>query len=118
MTDKTSDQLAPNPEGMGMETTSVTVHGVLKPDGTLELSQPVGLPPGPVEVTVQTAAPVREDTWTVLQRIWAEQKAEGRQPRTVEEIDAGINELRDELEEHALAIERLQEEAEAQRKNG
>ncbi len=100
-----------------METTSVTVPGILKPDGSLELRKPIGLPPGPVEVTVQ-AVPAREDTWTVLQRIWAEQKAEGRQPRTAEEIDAEINQLRDELEEHALAIERLQEEAEAQRKNG
>jgi hypothetical protein len=101
-----------------MEPTSVTVHGILKPDGSLELSKPVGLPPGPVEVTVQCGAPAREDTWTVLQRIWADQRAEGRQPRTAEEIDAEINQLRDELEEHALAIERLQEEAEAQRKNG
>jgi predicted RNase H-like nuclease (RuvC/YqgF family) len=76
------------------------------------------LPPGSVEVTVPPAASAREDTWAVLQRIWAEQKAEGRQPRTVEEIDAGINELRDDLEEHAPGIERLQEETEAQRKKG
>jgi hypothetical protein len=104
---------------MDMGPTAISIPGVLKADGTLELSQPIGgLPPGPVEVTVQPATPAREDTWTVLQRIWAEQKAEGRQPRTAEEIDAGINELRDELEEHALAIEQLQEEIEAQRKMG
>ena len=94
-----------------MSANAITVPGLLKPDGTLELGRPVELPPGPVEVTVRPLAPASEGTWAVPQRIWAERKALGLPGRTKEEIDAGIQELRDELEDHALAVERFQREA-------
>ncbi len=88
--------------------------GTVRPDGALELDDMVQLSPGRVQVTLQAVArtgPPREDTWAVLERIWKENEAMGRKPRTAEEIDADINELRDELEEHANAIEAIQEEA-------
>src|SRR5690349_11449951 len=85
-----------------------TIPGILKPDGTLELSQPIQLPPGPVEVTVKTVEQGRPDTLSVLQRIWAERQADPRPRRTKEEIDAEVEGLRNELEEHILAAEELQ----------
>jgi hypothetical protein len=88
--------------------------GTVRSDGALELDDKVQLAPGRVQVTLQPVAqpvPPREDTWTVLERIWKENEAMGRKPRTREEIDADINGLREELEEHANAIEAIQEEA-------
>jgi hypothetical protein len=41
----------------------------------------------------------------------AAQAAAGRTPPSAEEIDAEINALRDEWEEHQVSIERLQEES-------
>lgn len=90
----------------------VVVHGFLRPDGTLEIDERVALPPGPVSVTVAStvsAAPQeKEDTWHVLERIWAERKALGQQSHSREIIDTTINQLRDESEE------RLREVVEAQ----
>jgi hypothetical protein len=95
-----------------MSSTSVVIQGTLKPDGTLELDQKPGLPAGRVRVTLEVEVPqVKEDTWTVLERIWKERAALGIKPRTREEIDADVQALRDELEAHANAIERLQDEA-------
>lgn len=85
----------------------VTIEGTVKPDGTLALDQPVELPPGPVRVTVELLAPVKQDTWQALQRIWAESKALGLNSRSAEEIDAEINALRDESEDELGAIEGL-----------
>jgi hypothetical protein len=95
-----------------MKTEGVVLRGMLRPDGTLELTGPVGLPPGPVEVRV-TPAPAEKpagDWWQVLQQIRADREARGAVGRTQEEIDTEINALRDEWEEHQLALERLQEE--------
>jgi uncharacterized protein (DUF433 family) len=39
-----------------MNTTSITVRGVVSADGRLEITQLLDLPPGPVEVTVQVVA--------------------------------------------------------------
>lgn len=95
-----------------MSTESVVVQGTVKQDGTLELCQPIPLPPGPVELTIRSTVPVeKEDTWKVLERIWAEQKALGMIPRTREEIDAEINALRDESEERMREIEKIYEDA-------
>src|SRR5205814_3163547 len=41
-----------------MNATSVTVQGVVKPDGTLEVAGPVSLPAGPVQVQVQPASQI------------------------------------------------------------
>lgn len=80
-----------------MSTDQVTVKGTLKADGTLELDDKPALPPGPVQVIVKSMHPVqKENTWDVLQRVWDERKAQGMPSRTREEIDAEINEMRNE----------------------
>jgi hypothetical protein len=98
----------------------IVLEGTLKPDGTLELDQKPTLRPGRVRVVlspVESPPAVKEDTWTVLQRIWKEQQARGFKGRTKEEIDADVNALREELEEHANEVERLQTEAQKAREN-
>lgn len=103
-----------------MHATQVVVQGTVKPDGTLELDSKINLPPGRVQVTLSsvTAPPAGgEDVLTVLQRIHAERNARGMRPRSAEEIDASINALRDELEEHANQMEAIQEEARRQRES-
>jgi hypothetical protein len=97
-----------------MSSTSVVVKGVVKDDGTLELSEKVHLPAGPVQVTVQATAQravPAEDLMTFMEKIWAAQRARGHVPRSAEEIDAEIRELRDESEEHQNQLEALQEES-------
>src|SRR5436309_954128 len=101
-------------EGRAMAT-QVVVRGTVTADGTLELAGPVGLPPGPVEVTVTAApAPQAESPakgwWDVLQEIRAEREARGFAFRSKDEIDADIRQMRDEWDEHQVALERLQEE--------
>ena len=92
-----------------MDSMQVVVHGVLNPDGTLQLRQPVNLPPGEVRVTVETVKEPssREDVVTVLERIRAEQRTRGHVPRTREEVDAEISAMRDEAEEQMQQIERI-----------
>jgi hypothetical protein len=91
----------------------VEVEGTVREDGTLELDTKLSLAPGRVKVTVNPVpvSPPGENLMTVLERIWADQKARGYVPRTREEIDAEVQAFRDEVEEHFLAVERLQEEA-------
>jgi hypothetical protein len=99
-----------------MSSESIVMPGTIKPDGTLEVAEKVPLPPGPVEVTVKTVAPSGgEDILSFLARIRAEQQAGGHVPRTAEEIDQAVREMRDEWEEREQAIERLQEECRRQR---
>ena len=89
----------------------VIVQGTVKSDGTLELNQPVNLPPGDVRVIVQTTtAPsvAGENVLTVLQRIWAERRAKGMRGRSGEEIDADIQSMRNEWEERQQELERTQ----------
>jgi len=95
-----------------MNATAVVVQGRVQPDGTLEVTQKVNLPAGPVHVTVQPVTePVQPDPfWRMMESIWADQRASGRTPRTREEIDAEIEVLRNEAEEEMQAVERLQEE--------
>jgi hypothetical protein len=72
-----------------MNTTTLVLQGIVKPDGTLELSEPLNLPAGRVQVTVQ---PLPE--------------AVGRS-----EIDAQRQALRSEMEEEIQEAMRLQESA-------
>ena len=92
---------------------TVLLLGTLRADGTIVLDEKPALPPGRVRLRVEPlpgeAAP--EDTLAVLQHIWAENRSLGLQPRTKEEIDADIQALRDEWEEHQQAFDRLHEEA-------
>jgi hypothetical protein len=86
--------------------TEVVVQGMLKPDGTLELSQPVNLPPGKVRVIIQAMTHASEDVLTVLEEIWAERKATGMQGRSREQVDADIQSMRDEWEENQRNLEK------------
>jgi hypothetical protein len=100
-----------------MSETPIEIEGTIREDGTLELDRKVNLPPGRVKVTVKPVPqhPPGEDVWTVLERIWAEQDARGYVPRTREEIDAQVKELRDEVEERFLAIEKAHLDAQKAR---
>jgi hypothetical protein len=98
-----------------MNSTPVIVHGIVRPDGSLELNQPVALPPGEVEVTVQPVAapqqPKKKDVLAVLERIWAEREAMGLRGRSKEQIDADIQAMRDEWDERQAELERIRDQA-------
>jgi hypothetical protein len=93
--------------------TEVVVQGTIKPGGTLEVSQPINLPPGEVRVIVQAVGSNREKErpLTVLHRIWAQRKSLGVQGRTKKHIDADIQSMRDEWEERQRDLGRIQDEA-------
>lgn len=95
-----------------MNATVLTVPGTITADGALKLDEKLNLPPGRVTVTVQpTAVPPTNDPFLqTMERIWAEQRARGQVPRSVEEIEAEREEFRREWDEHQEALERLQEE--------
>ena len=92
-----------------MSTNQVTVHGQVKPDGTLEVTERVDLPPGPVQVTVEPTrkVPAGEDTRLVLGRIWARRQARGAVARCKEDIDAEIATMRDADEDRMREIEAI-----------
>ena len=94
--------------------TQVILHGILKPDGTLELEQKPNLSPGRVRVTVETVTePTRPDRfWAMMDQIWADLKASGRVPRSVEEIEAERQAFRDEWDERQAALEQIHLEGE------
>jgi len=96
---------------MGMN--QIVVHGIVESDGTLKLDEPVPLPPGVVEVTIQllsqTKSPL-DPFWAAMEEIWAGQKARGHVPRSKTEIDAEIAVLRNEAEEEMLAADRIHAE--------
>lgn len=93
-----------------MSEATVTVDGVVTPDGRLEVPQKLDLPAGRVQVTVQRLpeAAQPERFWKMMDSIWADLR--DRAPRTRKEIDAEIEAVRTEAEEEVQAVERLQEE--------
>ena len=102
-----------------MSTTAIVVEGRVRPDGTLEVTEKVSLPAGPVHVTVQPVDQlVQPDRfWKMMESIWADHRASGRPPRTREEIDAEIAAMRDEAEDEMQSVERLQEQLRKARGN-
>ena len=71
--------------------TTVVVHGILQPDGTLHLDQTPNLPPGPVVVTMQTApgpTPTVRCLADVIDEIRQGQLARAFQGRAPEDIEA------------------------------
>lgn len=101
-----------------MPESEITLRGVVKPDGTLELDEKVPLPAGPVEVRIKeqlgptmsgTSQPGAHSFWKGMKLIWDRQAARGHIPRTREEVDAEVNALREEAEEELRAVERLGE---------
>jgi hypothetical protein len=96
----------------------VEANGTLQADGSLVLDQKPNLPPGRVRVTLQPVADAvapGDDLISRMQALWADQEARGYVPRTREEIDAGLEELRNDAEEEMQEIERLHEECMRQR---
>lgn len=82
-----------------MSLTRLIVTGVLKPDGSLEITEKLGLPPGRVRVTVEALddpAPIGEDWFDYLQRARAKRESAGVVFRTKQEIDADLSAMRDE----------------------
>jgi hypothetical protein len=77
----------------------VVIEGTLKPDGTLQLDQNPGLPPGRVTVVLRqesTASPQpQEDWWQFMQRTRHELEAAGCRFLTDEEVTAHIEWLRE-----------------------
>jgi hypothetical protein len=108
-----------------MQTTAVEIEGVVGADGALIIHEKLSLPPGPVRVTVQPRPETNsteqspsgmtpaEQFWAGMHAIWADLEAHGHVPRSKEEIDAEIRELRDEAEEQMKGYDRLHEEGNA-----
>lgn len=96
-----------------MSSSQVEVHGTLRADGTVQLSEPVDLPPGEVRVILRTLdepIPSPDRFWSMMNEIWAGQRARGHRPRSRQEIDDQIAALRREAEEELGAIERIHNE--------
>ena len=55
-----------------MSTTAVTVGGIVKPDGTVEVSEKVNLPAGKVQVTLVPLSELSPDDpfWPRMYKIW------------------------------------------------
>ncbi|MGE0433903.1 MAG: hypothetical protein AB7K09_05680 [Planctomycetota bacterium] len=76
-------------------TTAITIRGIVKPDGSLELEEHARLPVGPVEVVVRAVSPPPDEGWwPYLQRVVADRSARGQSGMTDAEIDAHIAWLR------------------------
>jgi hypothetical protein len=98
---------------------SVVIRGTVLADGSLQLTDKVNLPPGPVEVVVRRAGTRQkgEGIVEVLARIRADQQARGHVPRSAEEVEASLRELRDEWDERDASIEALHEQSRRARDN-
>jgi ABC-type phosphate transport system ATPase subunit len=87
------------------------VQGTVELDGKLVLDEKLNLPAGRVRVTVQPLEkPNPARLLALMEQIWADQKARAHVPRTKEEIDADINQLRNEADLELQAAERLHED--------
>jgi hypothetical protein len=102
-----------------MSQETLEVQGTVQSDGSLVLDEKLNLPAGRVRVTVQTKnEPEKADParfLDMMERIWADQRARGHVPRSREEIDAEIDQLRNEAEQEMQAAERLHEECQRAR---
>lgn len=95
-----------------MSTPVVTVEGIVKPDGTLEVTEKVNLPAGKVRVTLVPLSELPHDDpfWQHMERIWAGQRARGHIPRGVEEVESERQAFRQEMEDEIQEAIRLQQE--------
>lgn len=96
-----------------MNSREVVMEGTVRPDGTLVLDGPTKLPPGRVQVIVQSLPelPPGDPFWDMMQSIWAGQKARGFTPRPSEQIEAEREETRKHWEDRLQEVGRLQEES-------
>src|SRR5262245_27398190 len=97
-----------------MSTPVVVTEGIVKADGTLELSAKLSLPPGRVQVTVVPVPELPEEDpfWKRMQAIWNSHRARGHTPRSVAEVKAERQHMRAEWDERMRRIEQIQAEAE------
>jgi hypothetical protein len=96
-----------------MSTAVVTVEGVVRSDGTVEVAEKVSLPAGKVQVTLVPwpALPQDDPFWQMMQKIWDGQKARGHVARSVQEVEAEREAMRAEWDTRMSEITRVQEEA-------
>jgi hypothetical protein len=97
-----------------MSLTENVIEGTLKPDGTLVLDQKPSLSPGRVTVVLrqepETIMPPDDPFWQRMRAIWAIPKGQTGAGDGGANALAEVRKLREELDEHQLAIERLQDE--------
>jgi hypothetical protein len=100
-------------KGQTMSTPVVTVEGLVKSDGSVEVSEKVSLPAGKVQVTLVPWPQLPQDDpfWQMMQKIWDGQKARGHVARTSSEVEAEREALREEWDTRMSEITRIQEEA-------
>jgi hypothetical protein len=96
-----------------MSTPVVTVEGIVKPDGTVEVSQKVNLPAGKVQVTLVPMPDLPQDDpfWQRMQKIWEGQRTRGHIPRSAAEVEEDRRAIREEWDERMAEIGRIQQEA-------
>ncbi len=101
-----------------MSASVIILQGVVTPDGSLELERQVPLPPGKVQVTIQPVPdlPQGDPFFDMLKGIWAQRAAAGLTPRSVAEVEAQRQQLREETEQEIGEAVRLQEESQRLRK--
>jgi hypothetical protein len=102
-----------------MRLTETVIEGTLKPDGTLELDQKPNLSPGRVTVVLRQEAvvelPKDDPFWLRMQAMWDIPDLPGANTGGAEDSVADLQRMREEWEEHQLAIERLQDKSPATR---
>src|SRR5262245_51800700 len=106
--------------GWKMSGNPVVVQGIIKPDGTLEVTDKVALPAGRVQVTVVPLPelPADDPFWQRMQTIWDRQKPSGHVPRSVEEVEAERQAIRDEWEARMRRLAQIQAEGGPARPSG
>jgi len=89
------------------------IEGTIQSDGTLVLDEPTKLPPGRVQVMVQTLPKLAKGDpfWNMMKSIWAAQKARDYFARTAAEVEGERESNRNAWAERQQAIERTQEES-------
>ncbi len=100
-----------------MNTPVVTVEGIVRPDGTVEISEKVSLPAGKVQVTLAPwpLLPHDDPFWQMMQKIWDGQKQRGHVARTELEVETDRETMREEWDARMSEITRIQEEADKRR---
>lgn len=93
-----------------MSPNRVVVEGIVRSDGSLEISEKVDLRPGTVQVIV-TEIPERtiEETdpfWQRMQAIWDARRAAGLVPRSEEEVEHDRRQSREEWNQRMQSFER------------
>jgi hypothetical protein len=103
-----------------MSAPGVTVEGIVKSDGTVEVPEKVNLPAGRVQVTLVPWPDLPQDDpfWQMMQQIWDRQKARGHVARSELEVETERNRMREEWDARMDEIARIQEEAEKLRAGG